>query len=232
MTESGSEVPIARQPPRDTVAPEDLPYYDRVVARQNAYGYGRAPGEEAGPYFGALLHNPRIADHISELGVIYRTRGETPGSYTHADREWVDLTVGNAISKPILMGHMLDAVAQGVRPDAIAALLDDRLDDLTQRERQLTDYIRAVLSGEVTAERWTGIVELFGMLGAVEYTAFIGHLIMTSRLQSAFFAGKEAEMAAFFDQKIRENLEGLLAETIELPDPKARVPSLEHPLGS
>lgn len=80
---------ILVQPRPDDVRADERAAYDRVVARQIAYGYTtetlgyvkRAPGAEAGPYFGALLRSPIIADHISELGAFYRTRGESLGSF-------------------------------------------------------------------------------------------------------------------------------------------------------
>src|SRR6185437_435379 len=139
----------------------------------------------AGPYFGPLLQAPVVADHLSELGVYYRTRGETEGSFSHAQREWVDLVVGWAISPLIMWGHMLDAVASGVRPEAIRALMEGRDWDLEREELMLATYIRQVVSGTVTPASYDAIEELLGVRGAVDYTAWICHLHLTARLQDA-----------------------------------------------
>src|SRR6201999_4203423 len=93
-------------PERDQVDPDERAAYDRVNARQKSYGYidyndqfdgameNTVPADKIQPYFAAMLNSPLIADHISELGVIYRTRGERDDSFRHADRYWVDLLMG------------------------------------------------------------------------------------------------------------------------------------------
>jgi hypothetical protein len=216
------------------VRPEEREAYDRVVARQNSYRYDEfakllgsstpsLPGTEIQPYFAALLNSPLIADHISELGVVYRTRGEQPGSYSHADREWVDMVLAVELGMLfILFAHVLDAVAQGVRPQAVQALLDGRDDRLTADELVLTQYIRQVVRGTVTPESWAAIVERFGVRGAVEFTGFVAHLQMTIRLQQAF--GIQDVSRVQLDELMARVLDG----TAELPDPKAHIPQLTH----
>src|ERR1700679_4261001 len=90
------------QPRREDVRDGEHVYFDRVIERQSGYGYDRPKGTEAGPHFGALLQAPYVADALSELGVYYRTRGESEGSYSHAHREWTDMVIGNDMSPPIL----------------------------------------------------------------------------------------------------------------------------------
>jgi hypothetical protein len=219
-------------PAPDDVRPEEREAYDRVVERQASYRYdeftkllGSAtpslPGTEIQPYFAALLNSPLIADHISELGVVYRTRGAAPGSYSHADREWIDMVLAVELDMNfICFAHVLDAVAQGVRAEAVRALLDGRDDRLDADELVLTQYIRQVVRGTVTPESWAAIVERIGVRGAVEFTCFVTHLQMTIRLQQAF--GVQDVTRAQLDELVQRILDG----KAELPDPKAHIPQL------
>jgi hypothetical protein len=219
-------------PDRADVRADEREAYDRVVERQNSYRYDEfakllgsdtpsLPGTEIQPYFAALLNSPLIADHISELGVVYRTRGESPGSYAHADREWVDMVLAVELDMLfILFAHVLDAVAQGVRPQAVQALLDGRDDRLEPDELVLTQYIRQVVRGTVTPESWAAIVQRFGVRGAVEFTGFVAHLQMTIRLQQAF--GIQDVSRAQLEALMERVLDG----SAELPDPRAHIPKL------
>jgi hypothetical protein len=221
-----------KQPRRDSVRPDELAAYDRVVARQTSYGYlqagtgyeqARKPEEAAGPYFGALLLSPLIADHISELGAVYRTRGEVEGSYRHQDREWVDIVLGRELGFN-MWGHVADGMAVGVRPEAILALFDGREGDLEPGEKLLADYIRAFARGTVTLDQYRKIEQHFGARGAIEYSAFIGHLMMTIRLCMAFSGSRTP------DEEIVRNVRAVIAREIKLPDSRARIPKLERVL--
>ena len=222
------------QPDRESVDPEERPAYDRVIRRQTAYRYDEfekilpaaaaegLPGDRIQPYFGALLNSPLIADHISELGVVHRTRGERSDSYTHADREWADMVLSQEMGcNMVYVVHMPDAVAVGVRPEAIKALREGRYEDMTPEERQLAEYVRAVLDGQVTEEMFKGVQERLGVRGVVEYTAIVTHLIMTLRMIQAFGVPEPS------DSDVDDMLARLLEGSVELPDPTARVPSLE-----
>ncbi len=218
---------ILVQPGPDDVRADERAAYDRVVARQIAYGYTketpgyvkRAPGAEAGPYFGALLRSPVIADHISELGAFYRTRGESPGSFSHIDREWVDIVLGNHLGFN-LWGHICDGLAVGVRPQAVLAILEGRDADLEPDERRFADIIRRFADGRIDAQDdWAFLFDRFGERGAVEYLAWLGHLTMTIRLIQAFIS-RESVSDADAATKVRALIEG----SLPLPNPRARIP--------
>ncbi|RYG82408.1 MAG: hypothetical protein EON59_14200 [Alphaproteobacteria bacterium] len=225
---------IRVQPARETVRPDEQSAYDRVVGRQTAYGYAngtpgyvqRAAGEEAGPYFGALLRSPRIADHISELGVLYRRRGEEPDSFSHADREWVDIVLGSYLGYN-MWGHICDGLAVGVRSEAVLAILEHRDADLEADERRLADIIRRFSDGELDeGEDWAFLNGRFGERGAIEYLAWLGHLTMTIRLIQALI-GRHATSDEDAAARVRK-----LVETREpLPDPRARIPPLRFEMG-
>jgi hypothetical protein len=237
-----------RQPNRADVLSEEQAAYDGVVGRQRGYGYHEFvklfpdehhaaleamvgvgtddiecdPDDQVQPYMGAMLNSPLIMNLVSELGVVLRTRGEQGNSYSHADREWVDMVLSEEFkSWGVYYGHMLDAVAVGVRPEAIKALREGRDEDLTREELQLTRYVRQVVHGTVTPESYLAIEERFGRRGAVEYTAFIGFLILTIRLIQAFGA------QPFPEEFVNELVERVVARDIALPDKKARVPKIE-----
>lgn len=223
--------------PQD-IRPEEQAAYDRVVARQMGYDYKSFAETmphpvsswsrgEIQPYFRALLHTPLIADHISELGVVYRTRGEAGDSYPHADREWVDMVVAQDLDCPFVQYvHLFDAVAVGVRPEAVRALRAGRLEELTPQERELTEYIRAVLGGTVTDDQYRRMEERVGVRGTIELTGFVGHLLMTMRIMQAV-GGSE-----WPQEYVDELIEGLIDGTVKVPDAHARVPSLQEPVPS
>jgi hypothetical protein len=218
----------SKQPPRGEIAADEVAAYDAVVDRQVSYGYAQAGSaylpresdEAAGPYFGALLYAPRIAHLISELGAVYRELGEVPGSYVHWQREWVDIVLGHKLGRN-LWGHVADGMAVGVRPEAVIAVLEDRLDDLTEEEAVLADYITSFADGAVTPGMWDRLEEHLGSTRAVvEYTALCGHLLMTFRLIQTFFADR---VPAPSDEEVIARVRKVIAGELELPDPHARV---------
>jgi len=168
------------QPDRSTIAPAELDDYDSVVARLTAMG---RTGGSAGPYHGPLLTSPPLAAVITRFGGLVRTRGEQPGSYTHAEREIVDMVLSRDLGyNGVLSVHIPDALALGVRLEAIEAILEGRDDDLHDDERQLVDFVRAVAGGTVTDAAWAAMEERMGHRGALEYAIFVNFLVFTIRM--------------------------------------------------
>ncbi len=203
------------QPPAlEDVAAEELADYEHVVERT-----GRVHGAEspAAQYFGALLNSPPLAAALTRLGTEVR-RGGLRGTYTDADRELMDIALAVALgSNAILPIHIPDALAVGVRPQAIEALLARRDADLTDGERQLVTYAREVVAGTVSDESHAALRERFGERGAVEFTVLVGFLLMTIRLWQALGLPEpsDAEMRTLLDD-LREGKE-------PLPDSRARI---------
>jgi len=112
---------------------------------------------------------------------------------------------------------MPDAVAVGVRPEAIKAIRDKRDEDLTPEERQLAVFIREFARGTVTEESFTGIVERYGPRGAVEFAGFVGWLLMTERLVCALAPPPTT------DVEVDERIQGFLAGTEYVPPPKSHI---------
>jgi hypothetical protein len=160
----------------------DRAAYDAVVTRSASKFGGDLP-----PYHAALLNSPPFAAALNELGRLARTAGERPGSYSHAEREFVDQVLSADWKTNVLQRlHVPDALAVGVRGEAIEALRSGREEELTADERELAAYIRAVATGTVTNDAYAAIERRLGARGAVEYTIFIAFLTMTVRLFQAF----------------------------------------------
>ena len=73
-----------------------------------------------------------------------------------------------------------------MRAEAILALVEGREEDLTESERRKADFIRAVVRGTMTEELYKSVENEIGVRGAVELTAFTGHLLKTMRLMQAW----------------------------------------------
>jgi hypothetical protein len=174
------------QPDRDTIPEDQLEYFDAIVERERNRGLLDENGRVTG-YFGVLSNSPAMGSHISGLGRLVRMAGDSPGTYSHADREWVDMVLSsdwktNAVLEP----HIPDALAQGVRLDAIIALREGREEELNEDETLLTAYVRAVRDGAVTDELFAQMKDRLGARGIADYTIFIMFLVLTIRLIEAF----------------------------------------------
>ncbi len=197
-------------PERSDICAPELGAYDRTIDRLRTFPSERkwpANGPEAvHPYFAALLHVPPVADHVTALGEFFANAATRPSTYSAADREWADLVLAHVLGwNRVFYSHMTDAVAAGVRPLAIKALRDDAIGDLTPDEASLRDYVVAVHDGCVDEDAYRAIQHRFGPRGAVEYTAFIGYLLMNFRVMQAFRVPNRT------DREVNERLNRLIA---------------------
>ncbi len=206
-------MPRGRQPSRSEIAPDELEYYDKVAARGRNPNRLSSPSrslEDAGhdlAYYGRLLLSPRMAYHLSELGGLVRAVGLRPGSYSHADRELVDQVLCNyRKTNLVLLTHIPDALAAGVRMEAIEALRYGRDEDLTPEEREFATFVRQVVDLELTDELWDEMERRLGERGVLELTIFIALLNMILTLQSALKVPALSDEQV--DQLIRDLKEG------------------------
>jgi hypothetical protein len=201
-------------PARDEVPEEEREAYDRVVERT-----ARIHGMESiqARYFGALLNAPPLGDVLVRFGRLMR-EGQLRGSYSDAERELVDMVLATDLGyNGILDVHVPDALAVGVRPEAIEAVRKRREEGLTDEERQIVDYSRQVINGTVTDESHAALVARLGRRGALEFTVFCGFLLMTVRLWQALGVPDPT------DEEIDELFRGLLDGSIDVPSPEARI---------
>jgi alkylhydroperoxidase family enzyme len=199
-------------------AAEDLAAYELLIAR-----YRRDPDQPAdevpvSPYFGALLNAPTFAAALGRLGTLVRTAGDREGTYSHLDRELVDQVLAPYLGTNVVMKtHVPDALAVGVRLEAIDALRAGRDEDLTDDERLLARYIRQVVDGSVDDATFDAIEARLGTRGLVEYTIFVALLQLIMRLYQAF--GLPDPSDEEIDELIRQFREG----ERELPDYRLRI---------
>lgn len=173
----------ASLPDRDSVPAHEVDDYDRVLSRQAKLWEGAHTSSNA--YFGALLNSPPLASTLVDLGRLVR-EGERRGYYSNAERELVDVVFSVDFDyNAILYLHLPDIIACGVRVDAVDALRSGDEHDLNDSERQLVDYARRVVRGEVTDEVFAALATRLGQQGAVAYTVMCGFLLMTFRLWMA-----------------------------------------------
>jgi hypothetical protein len=205
------------QPQRSDLSGEALEAYDAAVARHSP---DTPPGEEAelGGYHGALLHSPAYSRLLELGGWTVRTRGEEPGSYSHADREFVDqVLAADMETNCIHRTHIPDGLAVGVRMEAVKALRYGHEEDLTEDEAFLAEFIRATVSGTMTDELWDRMVDRLGLKGTIEYALFCNYLLMTIR-NIQVLSGTEPS-----DEEIDQMIADLESGALELPDASVRI---------
>jgi hypothetical protein len=199
-----------RQPRRDQISASEQSAYDQVVSRFRSIIPGAAQKDhvEVGTYFGALLNSPEMCAMASRLGLFFRSVGDTQGSYSHADREFVDQVLSAFWSTNVVQFmHILDAARAGVRVDAIEALMARRDDLLNDDERLLATYIRQVVDGKVEQSAYDRMSARLGARGLVEYTGFILWLGWTMRMMQALDTGAPSDEQIKADLKTAREIE-------------------------
>jgi alkylhydroperoxidase family enzyme len=205
---------LQKPPNADEIDQSERSFYDAVIERM-----GRVHGGEgqAAKAFGALLNSPPLAAALTEYGTQVR-RGQLRGTYTDAQRELMDISLAvDLASNAILPIHIADALAVGVRPEAVEALLHRHEEDLNEEERELVAYARRFVAGEVTDEVYSSLEKRLGRRGAVEFTVVVAFLLMTIRLWQALGVPEPS------DDEVDALLHELLSGRTSLPDPNARI---------
>jgi hypothetical protein len=201
-------------PDRSEIEPDELEDYDLVVARtQRRYSEYDMPSA----YFGAIANAPVLAAALVRMGRLVR-EGQVRGAYSDADRELVDLVLSKDFGyNAILTVHAPDALAVGVRPEAMRAIRDGREEELTPDEAQIAAFARAVVAGDLTDQQHAEMVDRLGDRGALEFTVFVGFLLMTFRLWQAMGVPDPT------DEEMGRLIDDLLEGKVELPAADARI---------
>lgn len=212
-----------RPPSRSDIPLSETEDYDNVIGR---FASRILDGHiDPGPYFGALLNTPPLAGPLVTLSRRLRHRGEQEGSYSHADREFVDhVLMSDWGANQFRTIHVADALEAGVRLEAMEALLDGREEELTNDEQLLALFIRQVVSGTVADETYEAMERRLGERGTIEYTIFILYLQLTIRLAQAFGLPEPTE------DEIRELLREFRDGERELPNREStrELPSIDY----
>jgi hypothetical protein len=213
-----------RRPPRDTIPEGDLEDYDYVYKRV-ARLTGGDPDNIA--YVAACLNSPPFAADLWKFSGRMLANFSTNEAFTHVERDYMNVVLAFDLgyySPEGIVGHLTHAVEYlGMRPDMPRAVWEGREQDLTDDERQLVDYIRAYINGNVTDDMWNGIVERFGSVrAAVEYSLALGYNLLCFRSMQAFGVPSVGR------EEMQRVLDGLGVDTEEN---RKRVAGLDQGLG-
>jgi hypothetical protein len=150
---------------------------------------------------GPLLHAPRVARGILELGGALRNLGETGADGGSLGDDFAELVAfvvfaqlhreataaGRAFAylRP-MVNHVPRAIGAGTRREAIRALLDGDDGALLPDEREVAEFVRAVLAGRVDDDCWARIQARLGPRRTIETASYALLDFFVCRLESAF----------------------------------------------
>ncbi len=182
-------------PTRDDVDPEDRADYDTALRYWSAmFVTGDAVDISVSPWASAMMHSPRFSVARSQLSTLLRTAPDRAGTFSHADREFVGMVIGRHLKTNAVSAiHASDAVAVGVRPEAIQALYAGRDEDLTEHERSLAVFIREVVDGRLSDSSFDDMQRRLGTRGVVEYIYYITMIWTVMRQVQAFGATEPSD---------------------------------------
>jgi hypothetical protein len=189
-----------RLPPlaeRSAIPEDALPDYDRAITFVTKYGEDNAvararPLVDGRPYAYdyrvAWTNAPRLAMSLIDAAYTVNAYQGQPGWFSNADHEWIDLVLGFDSGYWVFhAGHTANALSSGVRVEAIEALRDGREQELTDDERQVIDFIRAVRDGTMSDEIWQGMIDRLGTLRGTIGLAYLVCILWTiMRMFGAF----------------------------------------------
>jgi hypothetical protein len=167
-------------PNRDDIPIHELEELDNLV--------GRFKGIMPEGYFGVLANSPPLGWRLASAGRQMRQRGNHEGTYSHADREFVDqILLHDFGTNAFRELHTKDALSAGVRVEAIDAIRAGREDEVfTDDEKLLARFIRGVLARKLDDDTWDAMENRLGQRGAIEYAIFIAFLQLIVTLYHAF----------------------------------------------
>jgi hypothetical protein len=203
---------------RDFTDPADIAAWDASVRRRTG---DPVPDEfDLGPMFGPMAASPLACALANAFGVFVRDAGERENTYSHAQRELVDQVLAHDFKmNNVLPLHIPDALATGVRMDAIKALRYEQEHLLNDEETLLVSYIRQVVERRVKDATWEQVEELMGTRGVVEYTVFILWLQWLHGWISAI------GMKPATDEQVDKLIADLETGAAPIPDFYDRIPS-------
>jgi alkylhydroperoxidase family enzyme len=163
---------------REDLSPDEQVIFDRITAMEGATGKYRE--DQRRNYYRMLLNSPLLADQIALPGAWAQAF-----SPSLANLELMTVAAG-APCRFLLIGHVPDAIASGVRPEAVKAILEGDDDALHGEERLLVRCARQVANRALSDDEFKELEKLLGRRTALEYiflACFIsGHILLYSAL--------------------------------------------------
>jgi hypothetical protein len=171
---------------------ENIPIYE-LEALDNLVGRFRGVMPEG--YFGVLANTPPLGWRLASAGRAMRQRGNYEGTYSHTQREFVDqIMMQDFGTNAFRRLHTNDALSAGVRVEAIEAIRGGREDEvLTDDEKLLARFIRAVISRTLDDDTWAAVEAQIGERGTIEYAIFVAFLQLILTLYHAFGLPPDAD---------------------------------------
>ena len=178
----------------------DLAAFREVQAKLGQAFFSEKSKYPPSDLFGPLLHAPRVARGILELGGALRNLGE-PGAdggsltddfaelvafavFAHMHAEAVEQGLAFTYLRPMI-NHVPRALHAGVRPDAVRALVEGDDAALRPEERELAEFVRAVLAGHVDDAGWSRMQARLGDRRTLETACYALLDFFVCRLEAA-----------------------------------------------
>lgn len=195
---------------------EELEAFNRVTKRSERFFESFKDNTEyrMTPLFQVLLQSPKLAQIWSSFGDFYQT-SEERGGFSNRDRDvgllallplLADPRTGEIPLSPI---YVTWAVGTGVAPEDIKAILEGRLNDIADDDRQIFEFVRAVANGGLTRDMFNMLSARWGLKTSVEFISFVTWRIGLLRTVQAHWAIQDLPMeSAEGFQVLQEYLEG------------------------
>ena len=160
---------------RDQLTPDDRHYFDRIAESR---------GSVRGPY-SVLMHSPKLAGLVSDLGEYLRFGTEIPKDLT----EVVTLATAREIgSRYEFYAHAPLARKAGVSEQTFLAIAHGSApEDLSGDEEMVVRYTQELLRDRKISDTTFDVVQnRFGVQGMVDLTALVGHYLLVGHVMAAF----------------------------------------------
>lgn len=192
-----SDLPL---PDRESLTDEEKAAFDHVLDRSKRW-FRSTPSTKddaeyrMSPFYQGLLQAPLVADLWVQLTDVFGS-AEARGSFTVREREWIRIVVPPMLKNVPIHGlQIADAVAAGIPPTSIKAILDEDFDQLPPQDRLLVDYIRAVVNGESNQTLFRAVAARMGVKGTCEYAMSVLYVVAMRRGVQAMWAAQGMTVA-------------------------------------
>ena len=160
---------------RERLTPDDQQIFDRIAESR---------GSVRGPY-SVLMHSPKLADLVSNLGAYLRFDTEIPKALT----EVVTLATAREIgSRYEFYAHAPLARKAGVSEQTILAIAHGSApEDLSGDEEMVVRYAQELLrEHKISDSTFDAVQKRFGVQGMVDLTGLVGHYLLVGHVMAAF----------------------------------------------
>lgn len=165
---AGEELTEAERKAMDYVIDRDRRKFESIDALREMYDF------KVTPLFTALLQSPRLAELWANFGDFFMTAAGRD-SFSDRERELADQAIVPVLNITWTQGHIISAVACGIKPTDIVAIQEERLGDLDPADRELVEYVQAAARGKLDRPMFECLVARMGRKAAVEYTGYAAY---------------------------------------------------------